>query len=274
MAALYPSLHHQVDATNTNLTALHLLSARTPSTSSLPPKVCTPITLPSIHGGRSTRALMAMKLVDRHCVIISNTGAWPTPLSRFDAQGTFGSFGEIRCARLLAKKNSTRAEPHQLLVLFVAEDSCRRAMDWCNAQRGLCAEFGFTRYCVKFINKRECKRKECSLRHSFVESLDDVLSDPKGDSETRRLLSVKVTKLQREFDALLKLRTEQTSQAQFLMNAIADARHKNNAMRRSIESKSRLSKEQITALGLNEGFDLESIVDEMDAELSTHSLDS
>lgn len=217
-----------------------------------------------------------MKLVDRHCVLISNTGAWPTPLSRFDAQGTFGSLGEIRCSRLLATaKNSTRAEPHQLLVLFVSEDSCRRAMDWCNAQRGLCAEFGFTRYCVKFINKRECKRKECSQRHSFVESLDDVLADPKGDSESRRLMRVKVTKLQNDFDALLKLRTEQTSQAQSLMNAIADARRENNVMRRSIETKSRLSEEQISALGLNEGFDLESIVDEMDAELSTkHSLDS
>jgi len=133
-----------------------------------------------IHGNRKSRALTAMKLADRCCCVISNSGAWPTPLSRFDARGTFGHLGEIRTVRLLRR---------QLLVRFASEEACAEAMKWCDAQRGLSAEFGYTRYCRNFIRDGACRRKRCRLRHSFVQSLDDVIADPKAETASRRGLA-------------------------------------------------------------------------------------
>jgi len=144
--------------------------------SSIPP----PTSYYGIHGNRKSRALTAMKLADRCCCVISNSGAWPTPLSRFDARGTFGHLGEIRTVRLLRR---------QLLVRFASEEACAEAMKWCDAQRGLSAEFGYTRYCRNFIRDGACRRKRCRLRHSFVQSLDDVIADPKAETASRRGLA-------------------------------------------------------------------------------------
>jgi len=224
------------------------------------------LAIPSIHGLRSTRALTAMKLVDRRCCVISNLGAWPTPLSDVDAVAIFGRFGEIRSSRLLSPaKESVGAH---LLVRFASVSACAAAMRWCYAQRGLSAESGYTRYCVKFINGRECTRKNCTLRHSYVDSLADVIADPKADSARRREQNAKVTTLRRDVDALQKLCCDQSAHVESLLSEIARLRSANEAMRGEIEENSQLSEAQISALG---SFDLENIVDAMDAELTRMS---
>ena len=140
------------------------------SSSTTPPSHCSYIPMknpaPCPHGDISFGKLTSMKIVDRfscYAVGFKKSDASNIKLSKFE---NFGQFGPIASLRIIL-----RTSPVEVYIRFVQRLSATAAIQWCR-RRGLDADHGYYKYCIKFLNNKTCTRQHCPKRHSWCHQKD------------------------------------------------------------------------------------------------------
>jgi len=112
------------------------------------------------HGVPTFGKLASMKLVDRlSCYVVG--------LDESSVKSNaLRQFGPISSVRLIQNTN-----PCETLVRYLETESAVAAIEWCR-RRGLSADHGYNKYCIKFINNKQCKRPQCPHRHSWCPDED------------------------------------------------------------------------------------------------------
>lgn len=118
--------------------------------------------MPECFRGLSLRQLSTMRVSDRlSCYVkgIQLDFAMKDSLSRPE---WFGQFGSVQSVQLIQNTS-----PPEVLLRFSTEAAADAAISWCNEKPALSAKNGYTKFCIKFLNGRQCKRARCHLRHEW-----------------------------------------------------------------------------------------------------------
>jgi len=125
---------------------------------------------PNPHGAVTFGKLTSMKIKDRSSVYVAGIkkcNASRIILSKYE---NFGQFGAISSLRIIQKTN-----PAEVYLRYVRPEAASRAIEWCR-NRGLDADHGYHKYCIKFINNKTCKRLNCPNRHSWCYEQNDIMT--------------------------------------------------------------------------------------------------
>jgi len=125
--------------------------------------------IPECFRGLSLRQLSTLRVVDRLSCYVS--GIQPTFASSetLSQPAWFGQFGGVVSVQLI--QNSS---PPEALIRFETEEATCAAISWANEKPALSAKHGYTKFCIKFLNRRRCKRERCHLRHSWCDQADVI----------------------------------------------------------------------------------------------------
>jgi len=202
------------------------------------------------HNTYSIRSLSALKIVDRfscYAVGFNQATATKTRLAAL-----FGQFGEVTSIRIIQNR-----KPFEVYLRFTTKEAAARAVAWCNdsEQAPINAKHGYNKYCIKFINNKQCRKDNCPNQHQWV-SPEDILERPKpkaqptmtpshsnqnphqtqspapapfplGDKKKWRDLA----DLQQRFLALQTLFSQQNSTVQSLLSRVNNLKQQNDALR-------------------------------------------
>jgi len=136
----------------------------------------TPRLLQSPYGYVSFRQLTVMKIVDRHSVYVSGIPTQFASVAILSHPHWFGAFGAIIKMRIIQGK-----APHEAHIRFEHPHSAMNAILWVNTDMGhmgLSAKNGYQKYCTKFLQRKACNRKNCTLLHEW-KPFTEVLNQQK-----------------------------------------------------------------------------------------------
>jgi len=136
----------------------------------------TPRLLQSPYGYVSFRQLTVMKIVDRHSVYVSGIPPQFASVAILSHPHWFGAFGAIIKMRIIQGK-----APHEAHIRFEHPHSAMNAIMWINSDMGhlgLSAKNGYQKYCTKFLQRKACNRKNCTLLHEW-KPFTEVLNQEK-----------------------------------------------------------------------------------------------
>jgi len=135
-----------------------------------------PRLLQSPYGYVSFRQLTVMKIVDRHSVYVSGIPGQFASVAILSHPHWFGAFGAIIKMRIIQGK-----APHEAHIRFELPSSAMNAIMWINTEMGhmgLYAKNGYQKYCTKFLQRKACNRKNCTLLHEW-KPFTEVLNQEK-----------------------------------------------------------------------------------------------
>lgn len=134
------------------------------------------------YGIVSFRQLAAMHIRDPYAVMV--TGLQQDSIALLSSQQCYGAFGSITDIRLLSQSSGKKGgPPYSVLIRFELETSAKNAIEWTNshfANQSLCAKNGYTKYCIGFLNGKECDDAKCSHIHSW-KPFSDVMNPEKSN---------------------------------------------------------------------------------------------
>merc|ERR1712013_412557 len=111
----------------------------------------------------------AKKFTDRCSVVVVMTSKElmaDVRLHNMTGPVFFGQFGIIESLPALTSGHEGR----EVYIRFTDEAAGIRCLEWCRSQplRGIfeSAQFGYSKYCVDFLNGKKCQQSDCHNRHA------------------------------------------------------------------------------------------------------------
>jgi len=120
----------------------------------------------------SFKQLRSMKILDRNSCYVSMSHTDTDRTAECSNTAFFSQFGGVKSLRSLHGNG-----PKEIYVRFADQPSAARAIAWFDVRPSRCigAKHGFSRYCFKFLNGKECRNASCENRHAWA-NMEEVLS--------------------------------------------------------------------------------------------------